>query len=174
MDNLIIQEYAVSFGVKAIVLSLVICLVRFILKKTLKDKINEVTRSYLEIAFAILSEFIYSLILLKDTNIFSIKSVSSALLSYSLSLIIYSLIRRIVKGKPLKVETTTLLIEELLYDYVDEKNLSSVSKSIASAIKEGWDKDRLLNLLKEKLSCPEDDEEIIALLDLILSTIKKI
>lgn len=174
MDYLILQEYAVTYGIHAIVLSLLICLIRFILKTFLKEKINEVTRSYIEIAFAILLEFIYSLILFGDTRLFSFKSVSSALLSYSLSLIIYSLVRRIVKGKSVKVNTKTLVIEELLSAYVKEEELSSLSKTIAKELDNGLDEKGLLTLLSDKLSRPEEDEEIIALVHLIQSSINKI
>ena len=174
MDYLILQEYAVTYGLHAIVLSLLICLVRFILKTFLKEKINEVTRSYIEIAFAILSEFIYSLIVFGDARVLTFKSVSSALLSYSLSLIIYSLIRRIVKGKTIKVDTKTLVIEELLSPYAKEEEVSKLSKTIAKEIDKGLDEKGLLSLLSDKLSRPEEDEEIIALVHLIFSSLNKI
>ncbi len=174
MDYLILQEYAVSYGIHAIVLSVLICLVRFILKTFLKEKINEVTRSYIEIAFAILSEFLYSLILFGDTRVLPFKSISSALLSYSLSLIIYSILRRIVKGKSVKVDTKTLVIEELLSSYLTEEELSSLAKTVAKELDNGLDDKGLLTLLSDKLSRPEENEEIIALVNLIISSVNKI
>ena len=116
----------------------------------------------------------YSLVLFGDARVFTFKSVSSALLSYTLSLIIYSLIRRIVKGKSVKVNTKTLVIEELLSAYVKEEELSSLAKTIAKELDNGIDEKGLLTLLSDKLSRPEEDEEIIALVHLIQSSINKI
>ncbi len=174
MDYLILETYAVNYGVNAIVLSLLICFLRLCLKKVFKGRMSSVTRSYIEMAFAVLSEFLFTLIFFKDLNMFTFKSVSSALLSYSLSLIIYSLASRVFKGKPLKISRETLIIEGILSGYVAEEKLSSVSMAIAEAIDSDIDEEELLSLLAEKLSSPVDEEEIIALRDLIVSSVKNV
>ncbi len=174
MDFLFLETYAVTYGVHAIVLSVLICVFRLILLVSLKDKISGVTRSYIEMAFAIIAEFFYVLIFFRNASAFTLKSVSSALLSYSLSLAIYSLTQRIFRGKTVKIDAKTLIIESILCDYVAKENLSSVSKAVAEAIENEANKDQLLLLLKEKVSTPKDDEEIIALVDLILSSVKNV
>ncbi len=102
------------------------------------------------------------------------ESISKALLSYSISLAIYSLTSRIFKGKTVKVNARTLIIESILSGYVSEDKLSSASRTIALAIEDKANKEQLLSLLADTLSSPQEDEEIIALLDLILSSVENV
>ena len=174
MNYIFLEVFAVNYGVHAVVLSVLICLLRLFLKKVFKERIKEVTRSYIEMAFSVLSEFLFLIICTGDVSLFSYKTVSSALLSYSLSLVIYSLISRIIKGKPIKVSAKALLIEGILAEYVKEENLSKVSKTVADAINEQTSEEQLLPLIADNLSRPVNEEEIIALCNLILSSIKNV
>lgn len=174
MDYMFLENYAVNYGVHAIVLSILICLLRLFLKKVFSGRINEVTRSYIEMAFSIISEFIITLISTGDLSLFTYKTVSSALLSYSLSLIIYSILSRIIKGKSLRVGAKALLIEGILENFVDEDKLTTVSKSVADFINEETSEEQLLPFLVDKLSRPTSEEELIALCSLILSSVKKV
>ncbi len=54
MDYIILENFVFNYGLHAIVLSAIICVFRVILKVIFKEKIGGVTRSYIEMAFAVL------------------------------------------------------------------------------------------------------------------------
>ncbi len=175
MNYLFFENYVLEHGVHALVLSILICFFRFFLRKLFKDKLKKATYSYIEIAFSITAEFIFTVLLYKTVSAFTFKSVSSALISYSVSLMIYSLISRILTGKSISINTKTLLIEGLLSNYVNDENLTKTARAIEDAVNdEKFDKNLLLPILKDNLSSSFSDEEITALIDLIVSSLKSV
>ncbi len=174
MDYLILETYAVTYGVHAIVLSVIICVFRIILKMMIKNETWGGTCSYIEIAFAILAEFIYTLIFLGGADFFSVKSLSSALVSYSLSLVINSILNKIIEGKTFKVNSRALIIKSVISPFVKEEKLSKLSRRLAKATYNELAKEQLYSLLADNLISPAEEEEILALCDLILTSVENI
>ncbi len=173
MDYLIFESFLSSYGIHSGIICLIVCILRLVLKKYVK--INAVTRSYVEIAVAVFSEFIFHAVILNDLSGFNAKALSSALFAYSISLVLYSLISRIIKGKPVKENAKILLIESLIENYVDKEKKTSIARQIFEIIEVSpVDEAQIFNIVTENLISPVDEEEITALIDIIIDSTVKI
>ena len=175
MDYSFFEGVYSLYGVHSIISAILLCLIRLILKKVFKKKINGVVRSYIEILFSIAFELIFTTYYFGSVNDFSLKSISSALISYSTSLLLYSLISRIFSGKSIKQNYRALIIETLIEDYVFENKKTSVANEITSILStENIDKELLCKLIKENQVRPFSAHELTALVDIIINSTKDI
>ncbi len=174
MDYLFFEGVLSVYGAHSIIIALLICVFRFVLKRYAK-KINDVTKSYLEIALALLLELGFTLIYFKDISAFSYKSVSSAIISYSTSLIITSVLARIFSGKSINASPRLLAVEGIIKGMVVAERLTEIAGKIAEClIQTEIDTQLIFNLVKDNLQSPTDNERISAVVDLIITTAKDI
>lgn len=175
MDFSFFESIYSDYGIHAIISAILICAFRFILKKFCAEKINNITRLYLEMSLAFTIELVFILVFVGDIKNFDLKAVSSALISYSTALIMYSLISRLIKGKSIKQDSRSLLIETLIEDYVLEEKKSSLANEILIILlKEDLDKELLCSIIIDNQVRPFDLDEITALADIIIDSIKNV
>ena len=175
MDYSFFEGVYSLYGVHSIISAILLCLIRLILKKVFKKKINGVVRSYIEILFSLAFELIFTINYFGSINDFSLKSISSALISYSTSLVLYSLISRIFSGKSVKQNYRALIIETLIEDYVFENKKTSVANKITSILStENIDRELLYKVIKENQVRPFSTHELTALVDIIINSTKDI
>lgn len=175
MDYSFFEGIYKDFGIHAIISMVLICILRLVLRKYCGEKLSRITISYLEIIFAVLFEVVFTLIYYKSLDCFSIKSITSALISYSGSLAIYSIVKRIASGKSIKQDAKILLIETLIEDYISEDKKSDVAGEILIIVnKKDFVKDELCAYIGDNLSRPCDLDQITALTELIIDSTKNL
>ncbi|MBQ7339589.1 MAG: hypothetical protein IJW43_01905 [Clostridia bacterium] len=173
MDYSFFESIYKDFGIHAIISMILICILRLILRKYCGEKLSRITISYFEIIFAVLFELVFTLIYFKSLESFSIKSITSAFISYSGSLAVYSLIKKIASGKSIKQDSKILLIETLIEDYISDDKKSDVAGEILIIVnKKDFVKDELCAYINDNLSRPCDLEQITALTELIIDSTK--
>ncbi len=133
MDYLFLQDFFVSYSLPTLAIALIACIVRLILEKSFK-KLSKQFLSYIPFLLAILLYFGYDMIFVIHKVSFTKGAFYGGILSGSLSVIFYSSINKISKGKPLGANATILLIEGILNEYVSQDILTKTALEIEKVL----------------------------------------
>ncbi len=133
MDYLLLQDFFVSYSLPTLTIAITTCIVRLTLEKFFK-KLYKLFFSYIPFLFAILLYFGYDMIFVTSKFVFTKEAFYGGVLSGSLSVIFYSSINKICKGKPISASATILLIEGILNQYVTQDVLAKTAIEIEKVL----------------------------------------
>jgi len=114
------------------------------------------------------------MIFVSKAFVFSSDALIAGLLCGSLSTIVKSAIFRISKGKPLPVNATVLLIENLISGYVTDAYATAVSlESLVDEDKTLEEQcDAIANVIKENANKSIEEDELTVITTLIIQAVK--
>ena len=133
MDYLFLQDFLVSYSLPTLAIACITCIVRLLLKKFFCSLPN-LAKSYIPFLLAIILYFGYDMIFVTKSVSFSKGALYGGVLSGSLSVIFYSTITKISKGKPISANTTILLIEGILNGYIAQDLLTKTAVQIEQVL----------------------------------------
>ncbi len=126
MNDLILQDFLVSYSLPTLIVATIVCTVSLTLNKFF-DKMPKLLKAYLPFLLAIILYFGYDMIFVIKAFIFRNETLCAGILSASLSVIVSSSLNKIFQGKPFNVNKTILLIEGILEGYVSQSCLSQTA-----------------------------------------------
>ena len=133
MNYLFLQDFLVSYSLPTLAVAGIICMVRLLLNKFF-GSLPKLVKSYIPFLLAIILYFAYDIIFVTKSVIFTKGALYGGILSGSLSVIFYSTITKIFKGKPISANTTILLIEGILNVYVAKDLLTKTAVQIEKTL----------------------------------------
>ena len=126
MNNLLLQDFLVSYSLPTLIVAIIVCTVSLTLNKFF-DKMPKLLKVYLPFLLAILLYFCYDMIFVIKAFSFRHETFCSGILSASFSVILSSSLNKIFQGKPFNVNKTILLIEGILEGYISQTSLTQTA-----------------------------------------------
>lgn len=126
MNNLLLQDFLVSYSLPTLIVAIIVCTVSLTLNKFF-DKMPKLLKVYLPFLLAILLYFCYDMIFVIKAFSFRHETFCAGILSASLSVILSSSLNKIFQGKPFNVNKTILLIEGILEGYISQTSLTQTA-----------------------------------------------
>ncbi len=126
MNNLLLQDFLVSYSLPTLIVAIIVCTVSLTLNKFF-DKMPKLLKVYLPFLLAILLYFCYDMIFVIKAFSFRHETLCAGILSASLSVILSSSLNKIFQGKPFNVNKTILLIEGILEGYISQTSLTQTA-----------------------------------------------
>lgn len=132
MNNLL-HDFLTAYSYPTIIVAVIVCAVSLSLNG-LFIKLPKTIRIYIPFIISITLYYAYDMIFILNDFFLRGETLYAGILSGSISLIISSSIRKISQGKPIGLGATVLLIEGILYGYIDESILTKTACEIERAI----------------------------------------
>ena len=136
MDYLFLQDFLVSYSLPTLAVAGLTCIVSLVMQKFF-GSLPKTVKSYIPFLLAIILYFAYDTLFVNKGLIFTKGALYGGILSGSLSVIFYSTITKIFKGKPISANATILLIEGILNGYIAQDLLTKTALQIEKVLSNG-------------------------------------
>ncbi len=134
MDYVYLRVFLENYSLPTLVISAIISVITLIYDKFFADKLPLAIRNFLPFFLGIVLYYAYDMIFVLKCFSFSVGTFSAGFLSGSLSIIMTSSIYKLKSGKPLNTNAVSVLIENLIADYVNRESLYSMVEIIKGLI----------------------------------------
>lgn len=150
-----VSDFFSYYSLPSIVIAVIIAVTCFILDKFVFKKSSHSIKNFLPFLMGIFLYIMYDLIFIGTTPIFSAETLSMGLVCASLSLVFFSIVKRISEHKSLSVlslSPVALLIESIISTIVKDAFLSETVSDIENLLSsndEGDDDEKTLKAIAE-------------------------
>ena len=117
-----IKEFFYDYTLTSIIIAVIFMVVKLVLEKYCSKKIAPSLITFLPILGAILTSLAVDMIINLKAFTITEGTLSSAFLASFLSTLLTAIVKRVIKGKTVSLDKTTLFLEELLSAYSKEKD----------------------------------------------------
>ncbi len=178
MDFILLKNFIASYSLPTLIIAFSVCVVTILLNKFLSEKISKTLFRYLPFLLAILVNFVYDMIVIKQFC-FREHAFYLGVLSGSLSLVFYGAFNKLKKGQFVGLTPTVLLIEELLIDLVDKDKITKTALSLENLIAQNNEDEqsliaKIIDVLKLNSSCVLGYDELLKIAYLIIKAVKSL
>lgn len=174
--DLILKDILTSYSLPTVIIAVIVCAVSLTLNKFF-NKIPKFVRVYIPFVVAIILYSVYDMIFVFHNFILTSQTLYAGIFSGSLSTIIYSIVIKVLQGKPINTNSTIILIESILQGYIDQNLLAQTACQIESLfLGEGDDYLREQNIIDtlSNLSQNISHVDICRLAKLIITAVNSI
>lgn len=178
MNFVSIKDFFALYSTPTILLATLVGVICLLMDKFLDKKIPLSIRNYTPILLSILLSFILDMIFVIGEFRFSESAFAMGLISGSISLVIKSIVTKLITGKGINFNPTVMIIEQLILGYVANESITKTAVLIAeiifNEINEEETKRQIVEALVNNSKEEHLNEELVSLADLIHSSIKNL
>lgn len=178
MNYVSIKEFFSLYSMPTVILAAIVAVIIIIVDKFPSKKIPLFVRNYTPFLLSILFSLAYDMIFVIGEFKLSESAFAMGLVSGSISLVIKSIVLKIISGKAIRFNPAVMIIEQLILGYVASESITKtavlISEIILSEISEEESKQKIIETIKTNAQDEYINDELVSLADLIHTSIKNL